>query len=411
MDIRRNINLNKLVYLVLICVTPNPSEGASARSITTDQKPPSSKITFQEASQTIDRLEKTPKACEKSYAYFESKYRLGLSYFKAHMMSEAKTEFLQITNDPNCPEIIHIFGLNMAGQISRLMGENNDALEVFDQLLKIVEQSSSNTLFVNPVLVKLGCCALIARAEIYDFNRNFDLSIAQYNRLLSFLNRNQDTNLLNHYKPFVSDRISQLLLKNGDFEKYWNSAQTLTTTYPHYYRTPVIKLEMECTSLLKTIDPNSSFSDGSFESPAQTIFYFKNSQDQIRARPFMNKLQMLCGEYQNTYGDILLRYHYAWLLDTFDEKNEAAKTFEQVFSADILNANKLESKAIIETVKNYARIQYVILLKEKGDYREALNALPILETQSNNSHLTEITNSVRRNVQTFMREVLRNETK
>jgi tetratricopeptide (TPR) repeat protein len=417
MDTHKNSSLNKFVYFVLMCATLNLSAQVSSTStITTSQKctfdDQISQVAVQEISPDITSLEKILADCTESSQCLKVKYQLGLANFKAHMMNTAKAQFLQVAKEPNCPEPMRFCSLNMIGQISRLTGENKESLEAFDQLLHLAEQSSNGSDYnTNPVLTKLACYAVLGRAEIYDLKQAVSSSVAEYERLLRLLSRGNNIDLLNYYKPFITDRISQLYLRHGDFKGYSASAKTVFTSYPEYYRTPLVRFEFECVSLLKNIDATSTFPNGSFDSPAQVITYFRNSKDRTRALPIISTLCEFCEEYRNTYGGAILQYHYAWLLDTFNEKDKAAEIFKQVFSTNIPDSNKLERKAIIETVQNYARIQYAIMLKEKGDYKRALQTLDNLQTQSDESHLIKLAKSVSQSIQTCQREVPKNESK
>ena len=132
---------------------------------------------------------------------------------------------------------------------------------------------------------------------------------------------------------------------------------------------------------------------------------------QVTVKDIANKLDGLCKEDSNTYGGILLQYHYAWLLDTLGEKDKAAEILAWISSTDIVETDlKSWQKVIVETTQEYAKIQYAVMLGERTDYIEALKVLSSLRTHSE-SYISELAKSVSESIQTLKREVPKNENK
>jgi len=372
-------------------------------------------ITPAEAKSANAGLEKVLADCKDSYLAFRIRYRIGVMYLKAGMMGTSKVRFLQTANDLKCPELIRACSFNMIGQISRLGAENKEALEAFNQVSYLLEQrlSAGKEYTPNPALTKLWCSALLGRAEIYELQQDYTASITEYNRLLRALSQSENKDMSGRYAPLAGDRISQLYLRQGDIDKYIELAESLTGDYSEYYRTPVIRLELECVKFLKSISANLEFlNDGSFGAPAHVIAYLKGSKNGTSAQHIVGQLNRLCKEYRNTCGGILLQYHYAWLLDTLGEEHKAAEVFARIFSNDVTDINnKSQEKAIVETVQEYAKIQYAIMAGEKADYKEALRVLGSLRSHPDKSHISELAKSITKSIQILKREVPKDENK
>jgi len=333
-------------------------------------------------------------------------------YFTADMMDEAKAHFLQIANDSRCPELIRICSFNMAGQISRLVGKNKEALESFNQVARLLEKrlSFKGEHASNLALAKLHCSALFSRAEIYNLQRDYTASISEYNRLLSVLIQYQIDNIMSQYIPLVDDRISQIHLQKGEIREYVILGEKLTRVHGKYYRTPIIKFELECIKFLEEFSPNLQFVNGSSDAPTHVFAYLKCAKDKTVAQHIVYKLNNLCKETQDTYSGIVLRYHYAWFLDTLGEKNKAAETLAQIFSVNIANTNnRAWGKAVVETVQEYAKIQYAIIAGERANYTEALRVLN-MRAYTDQSHISELAKSVSKSIEILKREVPKNET-
>jgi len=330
------------------------------------------------------------------------------------MMAESKSTFLQIASDSNCPEIIKICSFNMIAQISRLAKENDDALNAFGQVAYLLEQKQlvDKSKTVYPALAKLWCSALINRAEIYEASQNYIASINEYVHLLDTPGRNGKGDAMSRYGALVSDRLSQLYLRQGNLNEYIKRAELLTADYPGYYRTPIIKLEIECVKSLKSVPASFEFVDGSLAAPAYLIAYINDSRNKALGQQISDKLDMFCREYPNTYGGILLLYHYAWLLDALDEKDKAAEIFARISSIETGQTDdESGDKTIMKTIQMYAKIQYAVMLGEKGDYLNALQTLDELRTHRDKSHISELAESVGKSMETLKRELSKNEKK
>ena len=68
-------------------------------------------------------------------------------------------------------------------------------------------------------------------------------------------------------------------------------------------------------------------------------------------------------------------------------------------------------KAIAETVREYAKIQYAIMAGEKADYNEALKVLGSMRSHSDNSHISELAESVAKSIEILKREIPKDENK
>jgi len=419
MDIRKNGSCSLIFYLCFIVAITVVADGASLASgrtpaevlIATYRSPAA--ITPAEAKLAIAGLEKVLADCGDSYLAFRIRYRIGVMYFRAGMMGTSKARFLQIANDPKCPELIRACSFNMIGQISRLGAENKEALDAFNRVAKLLKQRLcvDKEYTSNSTLTKLWCSALLSRAEVYELQQDYTASITEYSRLLHALSQSKNKDMSSRYAPLANDRISQLYLRQGDINKYTKLVEVLTGDYPEYHRTPIIRLELECVKFMKSVSANLEFlKSGSFGAPAHVIANLKGSKSATSAQHFVDELNRLCKEYENTCEGILLQYHYAWLLDALGEKRKAAEILARIFSNDVTDiSNESREKAIAETVREYAKIQYAIMAGEKTNYKEALRVLGSMRSHPDKSHISELVTSVTKSIQILKREVPKNE--
>jgi len=358
-----------------------------------------------EVKSAIAGLEKALPDCSNDYLSFRIKYRIAVLYFNADITT-SKNRFLRIADDPCCPVLIRLCSLNMAGQISRLTREYNDALNAFGEVANLLEQQlAAGKNALEPAFAKLLWLALLGKAEIYE-KQNLVAAVNEYSRLLRIQNLSKSGDAMRWYIPLVRDRMSQLYLRLGKFDEYIKSAEQLASDYPRYYRTSIIKFEIECIRLLKTIPDNFGSIDGSFVAPARLIAYIKNSPDKSLAGQITGKLDALCKDCPEIYGKIVLQYHYAWLLDAIGERDKAAEMFAQIFSSDLAgNNNEFWKKAIIETIQEYAKIQTAVLLGEKTDFIGASQVLGKLRHQPDKSHISELAKSVANSIDVLRKEV------
>ena len=420
MDIQKNANCSHslIVCLSIVIAVPVTAHGAShgkARTpeeilIATYELPHT--ITPVEAQSAVSRLEQALADCRGSYLAFRIRYRMGVMYFRADMMKPSKAEFLLTANDPECPEPIRACSFNMIGQISRLTAENEEALKAFDKVVNLLEQSlfTDKKYAQNSAMAKLWCSALLSTAEIYELQHHYTASINEYVRFLDAFNQSKNIDLSSQYAPLAYDRMSQLYLRIGNIQKYMEITRTLIESYPEYSRTAIIKWESECVKFLKST--STSFPNAGFRAPALVIAYLKSSNNPTLAQNIVDPLNALCKAYQDTSTGILLQYHYAWLLDTVGEEQKAREILSRISSIDAFDPNdNPPQKAIVETLQEYAKIQYAIMAGEKAEYKEALRILDSLHTYANESHISELAEAVTKGIQTLRREVPENDNK
>lgn len=417
MDILRYESWNKsilcLVTFGIITIAVNIALSArtvSALEILTDTYKLPYTIDLVEAKTVIDGLGKALESCEDEYLSYRIKYRIGVIYFKSHMLDASKSRFLCIANDSQSPELIQISSLNMVAQICRLRGENKEALNAFQRLADILQQhlKEKNKSLIDPIFTEVLSSALLSKAEIYELEHNYVASIREYNHLL--LISDQNKNIMNKYVPIAKDRISNLHLRQGEYEKYVTSVSGLIKDYPEYLRIPIIRLELLSLKFLKKVSLENELPKDSYVAPVLMINYIKKSGDEASAQSIIDQLNQLSKEYKNTSIGILLQYHYAWLLDTLGEKEKAAEIFSGICSTNIKGTNNNSiDKTITNIVQEYAKIQYAIIAGEKADYKEALRVLDNLRSHPEGSHVSKLGKSVIESVQILRREVPINE--
>jgi tetratricopeptide (TPR) repeat protein len=372
--------------------------------------PPS--ISIAEAKSQVASLERSLAQCDESYLAARIRYRIGIIYCKGHLLKKAEAKFAQLVGDTECPETIRACSLNMIAQISRMLGRNPAALDAFNRVAALAEKrlSPENNGADSSVLKRLGCAALISRAEILEAAGDYRGAIAEYARLIELLKGSKGRELLTSYGPLANDRASQLYLRGGDVDEYLRAVEKVVSDYPRYYRTPVARFEAECVKFLKKLSANSQFVNGSIDAPALAIGCFKNSKKQTHGQELIGVLERLCREHPGGYGEILLQYHHAWLLDKLGRKDEALEILTRIYSADVVNADDKSAKSLIlQTIQEYATIQSAIMLGEKADYTEALRVLGTLRKHADESHISVLARSVSEGLQILRREVPRNE--
>jgi tetratricopeptide (TPR) repeat protein len=220
------------------------------------------------------------------------------------------------------------------------------------------------------------------------------------------LKHNKDRDLLTSYGPLASDKVSQLYLRRGDVDEYLKAVERLSEDYPRYYRTPVAKFEAQCVKFLKRSAADLQFVNGSVDAPALAIGCFKDSKIKTQGQELVSALERLCQEHPDTYAEILLQYHHAWLLDTLGNKDEALEIFTRISSAKVVDADDKSSKSLVlQTIQDYARIQSAIMLGDRADYTEALRVLGTLRKHPDESHISRLASSVSEGLQILRMEV------
>jgi len=369
-------------------------------------------ISAAEAESHVARLEESLTECNDLYLAARIRYRIGVIYCKAHLLKEADATFSQIADDTGCPKLVRACSLNMAGQTARTLGRDLTALDAFNRLASLAEEQllPEDKGASGSALEKLGCAALISRAEILETSGDYKGAIAEYARLIKALKGDRHCELLTSYGPMANDRISQLYLRQDNVDEYLKAVARLASDYRRYYRTPVATFEAECIKFLKRVSPDSHFVNGSIEAPALAIGYVKNFKTENPAHELIGLLERLCQEHRGTYGEILLKYHHAWLLDALGRKDEALEILTRICSADMVNAeDKSPTSLVLQTIREYARLQSAIILGEKADYTKALRVLGTLGKHSDESHISILAGSVIEGIKILRREVPRNE--
>ncbi len=402
MDTRRNNNYKiKFFFLMIAAVATFPVEISIVKAETS---PPDT------VQSELNKLKEALSDCSDNYLSSRIKYQIGLTYFKANMLDESKTVFELISKDAQCPEPVRACSLNMTGQISRLIGDNQSALDALEKTAIVLEHlmSENKESADNAFYLKLWCSVSFSKAEIFEQDKIFDKAIIEYNRLLDGLRHNKSISI--YYIPLINDRLSQLYLRNGNIDKYIQQAESTTRNYPQYYRTPLIELETECVKLIMSVSAEHQFTGSGCDAPALLIGYVKdNKLDSSAHQRIASKFDELCKKNQDTYAGILLDYHYAWLLDALGDKNKAAELLSHIFQNETVDNQTGYQKELINKIRKYSTIQYAIIAGEKADYNDALRVLGGLKTDPNETHISQLAESVTESIQTLKREVPANE--
>lgn len=334
-------------------------------------------------------------------------YSNGIDYFKAGDLEEALSSFEKYESDIGSPYIVRLCSINMVGQIYRMQAKDDKALIAFE---KLIEQA--HELFreepnkVIPLYVsKLVTAAGFAKAEIYQYNHEYDRAIGEYKRIVDYLKAHGYFEA-NSYAPLALDRMSQLYLISGRVEDYYDAAGELIKKHPSYYRTGIVKFEAEAIKKLRQQDDGAAFARGSYDAPARLIELIKESGDNELNESTSLVLEGLLGQHKNSYSGVLLGYHYAWVLDAAGEREKAIELFEIVGKEASQAGFERQSVTLItNALGNYAKLQQAVILGDKNKYREAIGVIKTLDPDANDVHIFNLSNSIGNAMETLKREV------
>ena len=366
---------------------------------------------LQDTEREISQLHKALAVCTDDYLKSRIKYRIGMLYFNSNQLSDALDSFENLVGTPGCGDLVKLCSLNMAGQIYRMQGKDDKALNRFKLLIDFAQNllahhsDRQRPAEILPLVVAAG----FARAEIYQYQQQYRFAVNEYKKQLVCLASNKAINL-SHYAAKALDRISQLHLITDDIRGYHQTTAEIIEKHPDYYRLPIIILETEAVGTLRANEPSAAFAAGATETPARLIALIKDSQDEQLGARTLGLLKDLSGQYQHTYGGIVLGYHYAWLLDTTHQASQAAGIFEGVCrQAASFESDTPSLKSVISLLADYARIQQAVILGEEAKYVEALKNIASVKSDPNDSHLSKLTDSIAEALKTLKREVPKNE--
>ncbi len=414
MDIQKKENCNSMFLavvgaaLVLTAGSVCPADTDMAAGVLKATYGRDATVEIAQAAAVVESLQAAMAECNDGFLASRIKYRIGVIYFKTNLLKEAKGAFLNLTDDPKCAEVIRVCGLNMVGQISRMQGDNEAALVAFGKMVKLCSKLPSDA-DDKPAYARLMCAGLFAMGEIYELQQDYGPSITRYTALLKAIPRfeGQGTSKL---PALVRDRISQLYLRQGQTDKYLEQAKELISRHPGYYRTPVVEYEAECVQLLSNRPGSPEFANGSYVAPAEVVASLKGPNNEAALRELSDKLGNMWEEHKDTYGGILLGYHYAWILETLGEKTGAAQILEQMALCNVPAENgQGPPRPVVDTLQEYSKIQSAILAAESADYGKALKMLANLREHPENSHISTLLLSLNQSVETLRREVPTNE--
>ena len=357
-------------------------------------------------------LERSLKVCEDSKLAFRIKYRIGVLLYKAGKINEACLRFEQTASEANCPLLVRVSSLNMAGQIYRLSGQTKKSVESFDKLLATAEKTlASEKDTVPSVVLKLASMAAFGRAEIYQQQEKYESASQEYKRLINILQyTGQDE--FDRYKAISKDRMSQIYLIDGNPTEYFKVSRDIVKSHPKYYRIALIQFEMAALELLSQDSSDIKFPRGSFDVPARLIVYAKENPNDKKVADIISWLAKHIADHKNKYSTILVNYHYAWLLDVTGKHQEAAEIFSRISQNEPFNADEPGFLTpLFNDLSHYACLQRATILGEMCEYKAAIISVHSVPNDLNNTHLSSLTESIKNSLETLKREVPKNESK
>jgi len=409
MDILKKDSYRKIVFAVFLVLASGfnaIAEEKQPAQVLMDSYKLSDKLTTEVAKNTILELNHALALCTDDEIKFRIQYRIGILYFKSSDFSQAVDSFKKVAQSADCPGLIRLCSLNMAGQIYRMQAKDDKALGAFEELIeqsqKLLTQDPNQDSSAS--VLKLFITAGFGRAEIYQYIQNYDSAIAELKKTIPFLGGKGS--FAKKYAPLALDRMSQFYLIQGKLEDYNQTAAELIKGYSDYYRVPIVRLETEAVKILKQKEPSVNFPIGSFDTPARLIALIKDSGDKELKDRVTVLLEDLSSQYGQSYGGILIVYHYAWLLDSSGRQKQAAEIFEDICKqAAIINPGIPGTASVVSMLAGYSKLQQSVIFGEENKYIEALKIIHSLTPDPNDIHMLNLSDSIKKALKTLKREV------
>lgn len=407
MDIQKNESCKRLIA-VLICLTCGLALGSDYDALNTLKK--SYQISEGEGYQTvIDKLQDVYQTCDNKLLKERIQYRIGMLNFKSGDIQRAFGQFQQISSDSECSLGIQLAGMNMAVQIARMQGRDDNAKEHSDRLIQKILgmiNNSSNEVSA-PVLEKMYISSVFGKAEIYISQKQYVEAIAEYKKAIQGFS-NGVFKSSPQYLPVLYDRLSQLYLKTDNVQGYRNYVSMIADECPDYERMASVKLESFAIQFLEARKVKQDYVNGSLKAPAQLILYAKgntDSQDIPRIELFFNEMS---DQANNGTDRWLIKYHYAWFLDAIGKKDASLELFNKIISGIETDA-ATKSDYIMQKILDYSKLQKALMDGESERYKEGLQCIDSIENNIKDAHISGLADSIRNSLETLKREVPKDE--
>lgn len=409
MDILKNANWTRFTALMIIfflaCLGNTWADDTAARALLASSYEPSQ--TYAAMDNLITQLTDSLASCNDNHLIYRISYRIGILQFKTSQYDQAANSFSQLCIDSQCPLDIRIASLNMVGQIHRLNGHDQAAINTFQQLLELANEHMNSENIPQDVLLQMCSSAILSQAEILSARMEYTESLTCYETLLEFVQHNNIVTHTNLSIPSIYERISQLHFLLGDWPRYVETTEHLISDYPNYENTPLIATEMAFANFAHANSLDIDHSKGPWDIPQQVIAQAGNIQNTDQLSTLLETLAQIYNRYQANSASNLILYHQAWLLDAIEQPDETLATWAQLHQNAIgeSSTDHLENAGYLATMLEYAKIQYAIVLGENANYLEALEVLTTLDDHPEESHLGQLAISVDRSLRTLKREV------
>lgn len=366
-------------------------------------KEPLSKSNAQEV---ITQLESALQNCSDKNIEYRIKYRTGILRFKSSDLEAACKIFNQICQAQGCPPTIKLCSLNMAAQIYLMQGDPANALKAFESVIETSTNFFQRTedKQASSIYSKLTANAYTAKAEIYLHQGDCNIAMTEYQKLAGFF-EGREFDQKRNLEAVLLDKISQLYLIKGRSYSYIKAANKLIK-YPDYYRTGLIKLEIEAATFLMQKKPSLLIGQPAFRAPVILIEFLKENRDKALLESTLAFLNKLSNSYQQSFSGAIIDYHIACLLDGFGERVQACELFEKVYNqAAEIDIETSQQRNILSNLSNYAKLQHALILCESGKYKHGLKVLSKLETGNADCHISKTKESIEYSLQILKREV------
>ena len=320
---------------------------------------------------------------------FADGYDDAVEFFKAGDYSRAIDEFGKFEQDSN-DLIDSVCTANMLGQCYRVLGDYDKAIEAFGKVEMFAGRIKGDEL-----VDKLCCLGLMACGEMFEQMEMFDDAVKEYDKV---------SKECGNYYGIAMDRKCGLLYRLGKFEEYQRAVDELMEKDGSYERIGMVGFEnLFAKYLQRSSGGKINYQSYSIGSIAAGIGKVKASRKSKSVEKLIDDANAVVSEYSGSGYEIVMRYHFATLLDSAGKKDLAAKEFGKIIDWPLEG-----SAGIFADVKNYAKVQLANLLIEKKDYERARAVINSV-AGSGDGYLDNVVVQVRKSIATLKREEAGNE--
>ena len=333
-------------------------------------------------------LQKTYDECQDVEMALKLKYQIGVLNFKAGKYEESSTVFSDIVDDDLAEELF-IPSLNMQAHCARFLGDYKTAVGSFERLVKVLKKNDNPGEYETDLLIS----SWFSLSEIYSADEPAK-AIEIYSKIIDYYGdkkRSDDKCMsLRAFKAKLD-----LLFKEAEYGKYESEIKEFLENNSSF---EAFKLELQSKCLMAILKYSRNLSNTYPEKlPVDTILLVRDGK--CASDELLSLFEGLDLKYKDVNSQMLLNYHYAWLLDSIDKKRQALEKFSNV----IKKSKTLTQESDMLILGEYAKLQSATILGEYGEYKSAIEIASSVRGET--EHLKEIKESVKESLAILKREI------